>query len=69
MDYSSHHLFQVRQAPRRRGVPRGNRSKPHIIRAVEEITEDDLELVADNMTEKVYNSVTVSSLLLLFEPR
>lgn len=69
MDYSSHHLFQVRQAPRHRGVARGNRSKPHVIRPVEEITEDDLELVADNMTEKVYNSVTVSSLLLLFKPR
>lgn len=69
MDYSSHHWFQVRQVPRRRGVARGNRSKPHVIRPVEEITEDDLELVADNMTEKVYNSVTVSSLLLLFKPR
>ncbi|KAL3978756.1 hypothetical protein ACER0C_019818 [Sarotherodon galilaeus] len=54
-------LLEVRQAPRRRGVPRGNRSKSHIIRPVEEITEDDLELVADNMTEKVYNSVTGST--------
>ncbi|XP_039864705.1 cell division cycle-associated protein 7-like isoform X1 [Simochromis diagramma] len=54
-------LLEVRQAPRRRGVPRGNRSKPHVIRPVEAITEDDLELVADNMTEKVYNSVTGST--------
>nr|XP_012773582.1 cell division cycle-associated protein 7 isoform X2 [Maylandia zebra] len=54
-------LLEVRQAPRRRGVARGNRSKPHVIRPVEEITEDDLELVADNMTEKVYNSVTGST--------
>uniref|UniRef100_A0A3Q1FFQ2 Uncharacterized protein n=1 Tax=Acanthochromis polyacanthus TaxID=80966 RepID=A0A3Q1FFQ2_9TELE len=56
-------LLEVRRAPRRRGTPRPNRSKPHVVRPVEDITEDELQLVADNMTDKTYNSVTVSSLL------
>ncbi|KAL2091452.1 hypothetical protein ACEWY4_013715 [Coilia grayii] len=54
-------LTKVRGAPRPRGTPRPKQSKPHIIRLVEEITEDDLELVANNMTEKIYNSVTGST--------
>ncbi|XP_061893684.1 cell division cycle-associated protein 7-like [Entelurus aequoreus] len=54
-------LLQVRGAPRRRGTPRANHSKPHIIRPVEDITEDQLQLVADNMTDKVYNRVTGST--------
>ncbi|KAM3878070.1 cell division cycle-associated protein 7-like [Diretmus argenteus] len=55
-------LLEVRGAPRRRrSAPRPNQSKPHIIRPAEEITEDELQLVADNMTEKVYNSVTGST--------
>lgn len=53
-------VFQVRRAPQRRGAPRPNQSKPHVIRPVEDITEDEIQLVADNMTEKVYNRVTVS---------
>uniref|UniRef100_A0A096M2P1 Cell division cycle-associated protein 7-like n=1 Tax=Poecilia formosa TaxID=48698 RepID=A0A096M2P1_POEFO len=52
---------EVRQAPRRRGTPRPNQNHPHIIRPVDDITEDELELVADNMTDKVYNSVTGST--------
>lgn len=55
------YLFQVRRAPQRRGTPRPNQSKPHLIRSVEDITEDELQLVADNMTDKVYDRVTVSS--------
>ncbi|XP_048878737.1 cell division cycle-associated protein 7-like isoform X1 [Brienomyrus brachyistius] len=51
-------LMEVRQAPRRRGNPRINKSKPHIVRPVEEIAEDELNLVADGMTDKVYNSAT-----------
>lgn len=54
-------VFQVRRAPQRRGTPRPNQSKPHLIRSVEDITEDELQLVADNMTDKVYDRVTVSS--------
>lgn len=54
-------VFQVRRAPQRRGAPRPNQCKPHMIRPVEDITEDEIQLVADNMTEKVYNRVTVSS--------
>ncbi|CAF88163.1 unnamed protein product, partial [Tetraodon nigroviridis] len=54
-------LMEVRRAPRRRGTPRPNRSKPHPIRPVEDITEEELELVADNMTDKVYSSVAGST--------
>lgn len=54
---------KVRRAPRRRGNPRLSQSKAHAVRPVEDITEEELQLVADNMTDKVYNSVTVSSLL------
>lgn len=53
--------LQVRRTPRHQGTPRPNRSKPHVIRPVEDITEEDIELVADNMTDKVYNSAIVSS--------
>lgn len=59
-------MFQVRRAPQRRGTPRPTRNKPHMIRPVEDITEDEIQLVADNMTDKVYNSVTVSSRTVLF---
>lgn len=59
-------MVQVRRAPQRRGTPRPNRSKPHMIRPVEDITEDEIQLVAENMTDKVYNSVTVSSRTVLF---
>lgn len=52
--------LQVRRAPQRRGTPQPSRSKPHVIRPVEDITEEEIQLVADNMTDKVYNSVTVS---------
>ncbi|XP_044025449.1 cell division cycle-associated protein 7-like isoform X2 [Siniperca chuatsi] len=54
-------LLEVRRAPQRRGAPRPNQSKPHVIRPVEDITEDELQLVADNMTDKVYNRVTGST--------
>nr|XP_057910898.1 cell division cycle-associated protein 7-like [Doryrhamphus excisus] len=54
-------LLEVRRAPQRRGTPRPSQTKPHIIRPVDEITDDELQLVADNMTEKVYNRVTGST--------
>eukprot|EP00066_Takifugu_rubripes_P023159 XP_011612425.1 PREDICTED: cell division cycle-associated protein 7-like isoform X1 [Takifugu rubripes] len=54
-------LLEVRRTPRRQGTPRPNRSKPHVIRPVEDITEDDIQLVADNMTDKVYNSAIGST--------
>ncbi|XP_060925176.1 cell division cycle-associated protein 7-like [Limanda limanda] len=53
--------LEVRRAPRRRGTPRPSQSKPHVIRPVEDITEDELLLVADNTTVKVYNSVSGST--------
>ncbi|XP_061584223.1 cell division cycle-associated protein 7-like [Cololabis saira] len=52
-------LLEVRRAPRQRG-PR-SQNKSHVIRPVEDITEDEIQLVADNMTDKVYNSVTGST--------
>uniref|UniRef100_A0A8C7ZWD0 Zinc-finger domain-containing protein n=1 Tax=Oryzias sinensis TaxID=183150 RepID=A0A8C7ZWD0_9TELE len=54
-------LLEVRRAPRRRGHPRLSQSKAHAVRPVEDITEGELQLVADNMTDKVYNSVTGST--------
>uniref|UniRef100_A0A3B3CJH2 Cell division cycle-associated protein 7-like n=1 Tax=Oryzias melastigma TaxID=30732 RepID=A0A3B3CJH2_ORYME len=54
-------LLEVRRAPRRRGNPRPSQSKAHAVRPVEDITEDELQLVAENMTEKVYNSATGST--------
>uniref|UniRef100_A0A3B3ZHF2 Zinc-finger domain-containing protein n=1 Tax=Periophthalmus magnuspinnatus TaxID=409849 RepID=A0A3B3ZHF2_9GOBI len=53
--------LNVRRAPQRRGAPRPNQTKPHVVRPVEDITEEELELVADNMTEKVYNKVSGST--------
>ncbi|XP_040014751.1 cell division cycle-associated protein 7-like isoform X2 [Xiphias gladius] len=54
-------LLEVRRAPQRRGNPRPNQCKPHFIRPVDDITEDELQLVADNMTDKVYNRATGST--------
>ncbi|XP_037534724.1 cell division cycle-associated protein 7 [Nematolebias whitei] len=54
-------LLEVRRAPPRRGSSRPRQSKPHLVRPVEDITEDELQLVADNMTDKVYNTVTGST--------
>ncbi|XP_034023450.1 cell division cycle-associated protein 7-like [Thalassophryne amazonica] len=54
-------LLEVCRAPQRRGTQRPNQSKPHIVRPVEEITEDELQLVADNMTDKIYNRITGST--------
>ncbi|XP_018597798.2 cell division cycle-associated protein 7-like isoform X1 [Scleropages formosus] len=54
-------LLQVRGVPRLRGNPRPNQSKPHTVRPVENITEDELNLVADGVTDKVYNSMTGST--------
>ncbi|XP_034389565.1 cell division cycle-associated protein 7-like isoform X2 [Cyclopterus lumpus] len=54
-------LLEVRRSPQRRGTPRPKLCKPHCVRPVEDITEDEIQLVADNMTEKVYNSLTGST--------
>ncbi|XP_051931816.1 cell division cycle-associated protein 7-like isoform X1 [Hippocampus zosterae] len=53
-------LLEVRRAPRRRSTPQPNLN-PHVIRPVDDITEDELQLVANHMTEKVYNRVTGST--------
>ncbi|XP_026163772.1 cell division cycle-associated protein 7-like isoform X1 [Mastacembelus armatus] len=54
-------LLEVCRAPRRHGPQRPNQCKPHFVRPVEDITEDELQLVAENMTDKVYNKVTGST--------
>ncbi|XP_061688792.1 cell division cycle-associated protein 7-like isoform X2 [Syngnathoides biaculeatus] len=54
-------LVEVRQTPRRQSIPRPNRSLPHIIRPVDDISEKELQLVAHNMTDKVYNRITGST--------
>ncbi|KAM8915627.1 cell division cycle-associated protein 7-like isoform 2-T2 [Spinachia spinachia] len=61
LELSMEELLEVRRSPRRRGTPRPKMCKPHCIRPVEDITEDEIQLVADNMTEKVYNRVTGST--------
>uniref|UniRef100_UPI0037E748C0 cell division cycle-associated protein 7-like n=1 Tax=Semicossyphus pulcher TaxID=241346 RepID=UPI0037E748C0 len=61
LELSLEELLEVRRAPQRRGAPRPNQSKPHFIRPVDDITEDELRLVAENMTDKVYNRVTGST--------
>ncbi|XP_053312024.1 cell division cycle-associated protein 7-like [Spea bombifrons] len=51
-------LAEEEDAPRRRRPPRPSAlTIPHVVRPVEEITEDDLKSVADTVKEKVYNSV------------
>ncbi|KAL0978886.1 hypothetical protein UPYG_G00177150 [Umbra pygmaea] len=54
-------LLEIRGEPKQRGALRPKQTKPHIVRPVEEVTEDELQLVADNTTEKVYNSATGST--------
>ncbi|XP_026868303.2 cell division cycle-associated protein 7-like [Electrophorus electricus] len=51
-------LMKIHSKPQRREPVRPRQAKPHIMRRVEEVTEDELELVATNMTEKIYNRVT-----------
>ena len=40
-------------------MPRPSQTRPHVVRPVEDITEGELQLVADQMTEKVYDKVNV----------
>ncbi|CAL1607719.1 unnamed protein product [Knipowitschia caucasica] len=54
-------LLQVKRAPRRRGAVRPSQAVPHVIRSVDDITAEELEQVADALTEKVYNKVTGST--------
>ncbi|XP_073468583.1 cell division cycle-associated protein 7-like [Aquarana catesbeiana] len=51
-------LLEEREPIRRRRSSRPSiHTIPHVVRPVEEITEDDLKNVADNVKEKVYNTV------------
>ena len=38
---------------------------PHVVRSVEEVTEDELDNICTNVREKVYSSSMVSLLLLI----
>ncbi|XP_037108297.1 cell division cycle-associated protein 7-like isoform X1 [Syngnathus acus] len=53
-------LLEVRRPPQQRSTPRSN-PNPHVIRPVDDITEDELQLVANHMTDKIYNRVTGST--------
>ncbi|XP_056294130.1 cell division cycle-associated protein 7-like isoform X1 [Pseudoliparis swirei] len=61
LELSLEELLEVRRSPQRRGTPRPKQCKPHFVRPVEDITEDEIQLVADNMTEKVYDRLTGST--------
>lgn len=50
----------LQKAPRRRSY-NGVQAFPHVVRPVKDITQRELDLIADNVREKVYNSSTVSS--------
>ncbi|XP_066566488.1 cell division cycle-associated protein 7 [Amia ocellicauda] len=55
-------LMEVRGPPRqRRPPPRPSMVQPHTIRPVEEITREELELVAENSTQKTYSSASGST--------
>lgn len=52
-------------------MPRGRRpgsmTLPHVIRPVEEITEDELENICNSSREKIYSRSLVKSLCVLSE--
>ncbi|KAI4889179.1 hypothetical protein NFI96_032650 [Prochilodus magdalenae] len=54
-------LMKVQARPQRRHSLRPNQGKPHAVRPVKEITEEELQLIATSMTEKIYNRVTGST--------
>ncbi|XP_061076741.1 cell division cycle-associated protein 7-like isoform X2 [Conger conger] len=54
-------LLEVRRPPRRRASPRPNPSNPHEVRPVEDITQDELDLVAESLVAKVYNRASGST--------
>ncbi|KAJ8410541.1 hypothetical protein AAFF_G00194450 [Aldrovandia affinis] len=54
-------LLEVRRPPRQRGSLWPNPSKPHVVRPVEDVTQEELELVAESLVGKVYNRVTGST--------
>ncbi|KAM8867499.1 cell division cycle-associated protein 7-like [Synchiropus picturatus] len=54
-------LLKVQRSPRRRNTSRSTRPNTHRVRQVDEITQDELLLIADNMTDKVYDKVAGST--------
>ncbi|XP_017538279.1 cell division cycle-associated protein 7-like isoform X1 [Pygocentrus nattereri] len=54
-------LIKVHAKLQRRECLRPSQGKSHVVRPVKEITEDELQLVATSMTEKIYNRVTGST--------
>ncbi|XP_069042366.1 cell division cycle-associated protein 7-like isoform X2 [Lepisosteus oculatus] len=54
-------LLEVRAPPRRRQAPRPSQAQPHRVRPVADISKEELERVADNVAEKVYNRVAGST--------
>ncbi|KAM9319894.1 cell division cycle-associated protein 7-like [Gastrophryne carolinensis] len=54
-------LEERERIPRRRSARTSIHTIPHVVRPVEEITEDELNNVAENVKEKVYNTVNGST--------
>ncbi|XP_041097601.1 cell division cycle-associated protein 7-like isoform X2 [Polyodon spathula] len=54
-------LLEVRGSPRQRRAPRPSTAIPHVIRPVEDITEEELGMIAVNGAEKTYNRATGST--------
>ncbi|KAL7837363.1 hypothetical protein SRHO_G00270740 [Serrasalmus rhombeus] len=59
-------LIKVHAKLQRRESLRPSQGKSHVVRPVKEITEDELQLVATSMTEKIYNRVTIDLILFCF---
>ncbi|KAK6466848.1 cell division cycle-associated protein 7-like [Huso huso] len=54
-------LLEVRGTPRQRRAPHPSTAIPHVIRAVEDVTEEELGMIAVNGAEKTYNRATGST--------
>lgn len=58
------YFWCYQREPRRRSY-NGVMAIPHVVRSVEEVTEDELDNICTNVREKVYSSSMVSLLLLI----
>nr|XP_057938768.1 cell division cycle-associated protein 7a [Doryrhamphus excisus] len=56
----SRYFEEVEEAPRRRSF-NGSKALPHVVRPVDEVTEEELERICDNVREKVYHTVNGST--------
>ncbi|XP_054643447.1 cell division cycle-associated protein 7a [Dunckerocampus dactyliophorus] len=52
----SRYFEEVEEPPRRRSF-HGSKALPHVVRPVDEVTEEELQCICDNVREKVYHTV------------